>query len=209
MKWTNITAIGIAFCLAFTACKDGDDNTDQGNTGTTGVFNGDTMHGTPGSAVAATTDSAVLAEQNRSAGENLDPAKKATTGKAIKGKIGYKPYVRPTTDKMEADAEGVYGYAEIMPSFPGGEAALTKWLEENIEYPQEALDNDISGDVQLRFAVDETGKVYAAKVRNKIGYGLEEEAMRVVNMMPKWNPGRIKGKNVKTYFTLPVSFQIM
>lgn len=111
--------------------------------------------------------------------------------------------------KMEMDKEGVYNRADVMPSFPGGEKALVKFMEDNIQYPQDALDEGVEGQLQLQFAVDEAGKVYSpVLLSDKIGYGLEDEAMRVIKKMPKWNPGNIKGKNVKTRFTLPVSFVI-
>jgi protein TonB len=63
--------------------------------------------------------------------------------------------------------------------------------------------------VQLSFAVDEAGKIYTPVVKSeKMGYGLEEEAIRVIQKMPKWNPGSIKGKNVKTRFEIPVTYVI-
>jgi TonB family protein len=133
-----------------------------------------------------------------------NPAKKGGKGKTS---IVFNYTVN--TDKMEMDKEGVYNRADVMPSFPGGEKALVKFMEDNIQYPQEAIDEGVEGQVQLQFAVDEAGKVYSPTlVSNKIGYGLEDEAMRVVKKMPKWNPGNIKGKNVKTRFTLPISFVI-
>jgi TonB family protein len=114
-----------------------------------------------------------------------------------------------SNEKIAADREGVYNRAEVMPSYPGGETALRKFIEENIEYPQRAMDNDAEGTVTLYFAVDEQGTIYTPTViSSKIGYGLEEESMRVVNKMPKWNPGQIKGRNVKTRFTLPITYQI-
>lgn len=124
-----------------------------------------------------------------------------------KGKAMLVSADKKDNSKIEMDKEGVYNRAEIMPSFPGGEKALSAYIENNIQYPESAMDNGTEGTVVLTFAVDETGKVYAPKlVSQKVGDGLEEEAMRVVSKMPKWNPGRIKGKNVKTKFTLPIHF---
>ena len=112
-------------------------------------------------------------------------------------------------DKIEADNEGVYNRAEIMPSYPGGENQLRKFIESHIEYPQAAIDNNVEGTVTLAFAVDEHGNIYTpAVVSRKLGYGLEDEAVKVVKQMPKWNPGQIKGKNVKTRFTLPITYQL-
>jgi len=109
------------------------------------------------------------------------------------------------------DKEGVYARAEIMPMFPGGEDALRKYIEDNIRYPEQALDNGTEGTVTVKFAVDENGKVYTPVVdpsSAKPGDGLEQEALRVVNSMPRWTPGRIKGKNVKTMYSLPITYRL-
>lgn len=110
---------------------------------------------------------------------------------------------------MEMDKEGIYSRTEIKPSYPGGETALAKFIQGHIEYPDRALDEGVEGTVEVMFAVDENGKVYTPFVKgNRQGYGLDEEATKVVSQMPRWNPGQIKGKNVKSYYTLPISFQI-
>ncbi len=107
------------------------------------------------------------------------------------------------------DAEGYYYYPTVKPGFPGGEKALDAYLEKNLKYPAAALDNGIEGTVLVRFAVDETGKVYPPKViSNPLGRGLEEEALKVVSGMPAWKPGTIDGKNVKSRFTLPIKFDL-
>ncbi len=75
--------------------------------------------------------------------------------------------------------------------------------------PKDALDEGAEATVEVVFAVDEAGKVYTPFIKgDRAGYGLDEEANRVVSKMPTWNPGQIKGKNVKSYYTLPISFQI-
>ena len=89
-------------------------------------------------------------------------------------------------------------------------AKLKQFVQNHIEYPQAAIDNGVEGTVNVTFAVDEQGKVYSPAIKGeKLGYGLEDEAMRVVNQMPKWTPGRIKGQNVKTYYTLPITFTLL
>lgn len=113
-------------------------------------------------------------------------------------------------DQMEMDKNGVYARAEIMPSFPGGEKELAKYVENNLQYPQAALDNNTEGRVLLEFDVDERGKIYnPIVVSPKFGNGLEEEALRIIKGMPQWTPGQMKGKNVKTKFTLPISYQLL
>ena len=125
-------------------------------------------------------------------------------GKAIVGTIDM-----DTKETIRMDKDGVYNRAEIMPSYPGGERALAKFVQDNIEYPQAAIDNSAEGKVILSFSVDEAGKIYTPKVvSGGTEYGLAAEALRVVKKMPNWNPGQIKGKNVKTKFTLPIDYQI-
>ena len=136
------------------------------------------------------------------------PAK--NTG-AKKGKVSIvmtAPVIDKTV-KMEMDKEGFYTNTEVLPAYPGGQKALERFFEDNIQYPEAATENDAQGTVKLSFAVDENGKIYQpVATGNKIGYGLEEEAIRVLNKMPKWTPGKIKGKNVKARFTLPINFQL-
>ena len=151
-------------------------------------------------ATATVTDNNVVISDT--AAKDKMPVKKS-------GKASVAMVPADSKEKMEMDKEGVYNRAEIMPSFPGGEKALARFVQDNIEYPETALDNDAEGTVQLSFSVDETGKIYTPTVSSeKLGYGLDEEALRVVKKMPKWNPGQIKGKNVKTKFTLPISYKV-
>jgi protein TonB len=111
---------------------------------------------------------------------------------------------------MVADKEGYYTNTEVLPSYPGGQKELERFFEKNLQYPADAEDNGIEGTVKLNFAVDENGKIYSPVVTTpNIGYGVEQEAIRVFNKMPAWTPGRIKGKNVKTRFTLPVTFKLI
>lgn len=132
-----------------------------------------------------------------------DPAKK---GK--KGKVSI-VMTNNVSDDMSVDKEGYYKNTEVLPGYPGGEKALGRFYDDNIQYPVEASDNGVDGTVRINFAVDENGKLYSPTVTSPaIGYGLEQEALRVFNKMPKWTPGRIKGKNVKTRFSLPVTFQL-
>jgi protein TonB len=117
--------------------------------------------------------------------------------------------IRYSTIPIEMNTEGIYSRAEIKPSYPGGEKALAKFIQENIVYPETAIDEGVEGTVEVVFAVDENGRVYTPSIKGgKAGYGLDEEATRVVSKMPTWNPGQIKGRNVKSYYSLPISFVI-
>lgn len=102
----------------------------------------------------------------------------------------------------------IFLIVEKMPSFPGGEGALVKYLSNNIKYPPIARENGITGTVYLTFVVDPSGAVKDVKVLRGIGGGCDEEAMRVVKAMPKWSPGQQRGKNVSVQYNLPVKFTL-
>lgn len=137
-----------------------------------------------------------------------NPAKKRGKG-SIVYQIDKDYEARYNRLPLEMNNEGIYRRAEVRPSFPGGEKALAKFIKDNIVYPETAIEEGVEGRVEVMFAVDETGRVYTPVVSgDRAGYGLDEEATRVVSKMPTWNPGQIKGKNVKSYYTLPITFQI-
>lgn len=111
--------------------------------------------------------------------------------------------------KVEKGKDGIYTNAEVMPEFPGGEAALSKFVEDNIDYPQDAIDVNKEGTVRVSFVIDEKGNVVKpATEGTALGDGLDEEAVKVVNQSPAWKPGTVKGKPVKTRLTLPITFQL-
>lgn len=129
--------------------------------------------------------------------------------KSKRGRISIGQNKETHSGALTADKEGFYNNTEILPAFNGGQKGLENFFEKNIQYPQEATDNNAEGTVLLNFAVDENGKIYAPKVISKpIGFGIEKESLRVFNKMPVWLPGKIKGKNVKTRYTLPIKFQL-
>lgn len=97
-----------------------------------------------------------------------------------------------------------------MPEFPGGMDSLKSYLQENIHYPQEAKDAGIEGRVFLSFMVEEGGSITEVKVMKGLGYGCDEEAVRVVSNMPKWKPGKNwrDGKPTRFAYNLPVKFML-
>jgi protein TonB len=97
----------------------------------------------------------------------------------------------------EVAEEEIFTIVEDMPSFPGGEEALFKYLAQNIKYPQIAKEAGITGRVFVNFVIDKEGNVTDVKVLRGIGGGCDEEAVRVVKNMPKWSPGKQRGKPVK------------
>jgi len=97
---------------------------------------------------------------------------------------------------------------EEMPQFPGGDDGLFRFLSQNIKYPQEARDAGVSGRVFVYFVVEPDGSVSSLSVKRGIGAGCDEEALRVVGMMPRWSPGKQAGVPVRVQFTLPVKFTL-
>lgn len=95
-----------------------------------------------------------------------------------------------------------------MPSFPGGEAELQKFLRDNINYPAIARENNIQGTAALSFVVGKDGTISNVTILKDPGGGCGKEAVRVVNSMPKWAPGEANGNPVKVKFTLPVRFRL-
>ena len=113
------------------------------------------------------------------------------------------------TTKVEKDKDGIYSKADKMPEYPGGEAALSTFVENNISYPQNAIDQNTEGTVNVSFVVDEKGKVMNPVATGKsAGNGLDEEAVKIIKQMPAWKPGTVKGKPVKTRLLLPVTFKL-
>jgi TonB family protein len=97
---------------------------------------------------------------------------------------------------------------EKMPRFPGGAAALMKFLNENMKFPKAAQDNHVNGIVIANFIVEKTGELTRVKITEGIGWGCDEEAMRLVNAMPKWEPGQHRGQAARVYFNLPIRFKL-
>ena len=118
--------------------------------------------------------------------------------------------IAPPEEVVADPDEGtVFTIVEEMPQFPGGgEAALIKYLQANIKYPPIARENGITGTVYVNFIIDKEGKVSQAKVLRGIGGGCDEEALRIVNKMPQWSPGRQNGRNVIVSYNLPVRFNL-
>jgi protein TonB len=104
------------------------------------------------------------------------------------------------------DAPDVHVIVEKMPEFPGGIAAMMNYFGKSIRYPLAAREQNIQGRVFLNFVVEKDGSISNVVVLRGIGGGCDEEAVRVVQEMPKWNPGLQNGKAVRVSFNLPVRF---
>ena len=111
-------------------------------------------------------------------------------------------------DDEEIDEEEVFYIVEDMPTFNGGDPAteFRKYIAQNLQYPEIAAENGVSGRVIIQFAVNRVGKVVDAKIVRSVDSALDREAIRVVMSSPKWTPGKQRGKAVKVLFTFPINF---
>ena len=117
-------------------------------------------------------------------------------------------YVAPEVVEEEVVEQEIFKIVEEMPSFPGGEAKLMEYVAKNVKYPQIARETGIQGRVFVNFVVEPDGSVSNVSVLRGIGGGCDEEAMRVVKNMPKWKPGKQRGKPVRVQYMLPVNFKL-
>lgn len=114
--------------------------------------------------------------------------------------------ISPTGE--EQIEEPVYDVVEVMPEFPGGMRAMLDFIEKNIRYPEVARKNGIQGRVIVGVVIDENGSVINLTVLRGIDPHLDKEALRVIRLMPKWQPGTQEGKALKVKYTIPVSFKL-
>ena len=109
----------------------------------------------------------------------------------------------------EEEEEVVFVVVESMPEFPGGQQALFKYLSENVKYPVIAQENGIQGRVICQFVVNKDGSIVDVEVVRSGGDpSLDKEAVRVIKSMPKWKPGKQRGKDVRVKYTVPVNFKL-
>ena len=116
--------------------------------------------------------------------------------------------VEKPVEKPVEKTEVVFQSVEQMPQFPGGEAALMKYLQSHINYPPMASENGVQGRVVVQFVVDKTGRVGEVKIARSVDKDLDKEAVRVCASLPKFTPGRQNGQPVAVWYTLPVTFKL-
>lgn len=104
--------------------------------------------------------------------------------------------------------EEIFTVVEQNPEFPGGMSALGQWLGKNIRYPAAAQRANVAGKVFVSFVVNTDGSIQDVSVLKGLGFGTDEEAVRVVKSMPKWKPGKQSGRPVRVKYNLPISFQL-
>jgi protein TonB len=105
-------------------------------------------------------------------------------------------------------AEKIFTVVETNPEYPGGNAAMMKFLYENLHYPAVAQENGIQGRVTLQFVVTSNGEIRGTKILKGVDPSLDKEAIRVIQSMPKWTPGKQDGKPVNVWITLPITFKV-
>jgi TonB family protein len=118
------------------------------------------------------------------------------------------PGITITNENVTQQEEEIMTKVDQQTVFRGGASAMYKYLGANIKYPNEAQKNNISGKVFLKFVVKKDGSIGDVQVLKGIGYGCDEESVRVIKAMPKWRPAKHKGKNVACYFNMPIVYKL-
>ncbi|MFO7868014.1 MAG: energy transducer TonB [Bacteroidales bacterium] len=111
-------------------------------------------------------------------------------------------------DEPEEEEEKIFQRVEKMPEFPGGDPALLRFINKNLEYPNEAIEMEIEGMVMVQFVVDENGNAKDPEVLKGVSRHLDQAALDVIAKLPKFNPGEQAGKKVKVYYRVPIHFQL-
>ena len=117
-------------------------------------------------------------------------------------------FTPPEIEEEEIVEAEIFKVVEEMPEFPGGAAKMMEFIQKNIKYPMMARESDIQGRVFVNFVVEPDGSITNVTVMRGIGGGCDEEALRVVQSMPNWKPGKQRGKAVACKYTVPVSFRL-
>lgn len=158
-------------------------------------------------------DEEVKIEEPPPPAEKLETA--VISSKTVEGVEARDVFIPPPPPKEVAvvkveqpKEEEIFVGVEQQPEYPGGEKAMYAFLGKNINYPAAATRANISGRVTVQFVVEKDGSIGTVKVLKGIGFGCDEEAMRVIKSMPKWSPGKQNGRAVRVYYTIPVMFQL-
>lgn len=109
---------------------------------------------------------------------------------------------------LKDEKKPVYTIVEQMPTFPGGEKELNSYIQSIISYPKYEEEKGVEGRVIVGFVVDASGKVRDATVKKGVSEGLDKEALRIISLLPDFNPGRQQGKAVNVMYVLPIKFKL-
>lgn len=116
--------------------------------------------------------------------------------------------LKSMAEEEEVAETEIFTVVETSPSFPGGDEERLKFLARNLNYPAEAREAAVQGTVYITFVVERDGSISDVRVLRGIGAGCDEEALRVIKMMPKWSPGKQRGKPVRVQFNMPIKFTL-
>ncbi|MEG0795874.1 MAG: energy transducer TonB [Odoribacter sp.] len=149
------------------------------------------------------TDLIDIVEDDVSIDEELEiqDAEDQSENKAVENVSDFGEYGTEDTGETE-----VFVVVEDMPSFPLGN--VQKWISKNVKYPVLAAENGIQGKVYIQFVIEKDGSITDVKVIRGVDASLDKEASRVIQSMPKWKPGKQRGKPVRVSYTLPINFQL-
>lgn len=139
---------------------------------------------------------------------NADPALHNNAGTPFTGERAGNGMAGGTENLGIVKLDTIHDFVQIMPEFPGGDLALSRYLYENIHFPRLAYEAGIQGTVLVEFVIEGDGTISNVTVRKSIGGGCEEEAVRVVEKMPRWKPGMQNGFTARVRYVLPVLFKI-
>ncbi len=206
------SALALVTSITVASCSNNDTNDAAVTTETTTSAIADTANKMPMTDTTAMITPPADAKQTTAVDKTpaTAMAKPNPAKKGMKGKVSVAlPAAPKMKGEIKADAAGVYSSVDYIPSFPGGTAGLQKFFNDNLQYPRDAAAEGVEGNVRVSFTVDENGKLMNPMIEGeKGGYGLDEEALRVIKKMPSWTPGKVNGKPVKTKFVLPVQFAL-
>lgn len=162
-------------------------------------FKADSQYASPSDSTKTTTDTAIVS--GAAATPSTEPTA-ATAKPMTKAKFAH--------GRATVTMPKIYTATEVAPQFPGGQNALDNYINKNVNYPQRAIDDDVTGTIHVSFVIDEKGDVTKVKVLDtaNVSDGLSQEALRAVKNMPAWTPGTVKGKNVETRLELPITFRL-
>jgi periplasmic protein TonB len=158
-------------------------------------------------------DEEVLVEEPPPPAEKIEKA--VISNKTVEGADVTEAFIPPPPPEevkvvaIEKPREDeIFTAVEQNPEFPGGTSEMYKFLGNNIKYPAAAQRANVSGRVFVKFVVEKDGSIGNVEVLKGIGFGCDEEAIRVIKSMPKWNPGRQNGKNVRVFYNMPVVYKL-
>lgn len=126
---------------------------------------------------------------------------------SVVASLAINSFAQTTTKSVPTDLE-VFVVVEIQPEFTGGKEAMYKFIADNVQYPVECKENNIEGKVYVNFVVSKDGKISKAKVIRSVNPLIDAEALRLINSMPAWKPGTMRGKPVNVSKNLRINFKL-